>query len=136
MSQENVVIVQRAYEALNQPDLDRAKAIGVGLYHRDVVLDTTTAAFDGAVHHGVDGLREESSARRGMWKSQRFEPLDFIAVDEAQVVVPMRIVSVGRDGIETVAHAAMLWTIREGRIAHLKTFQSKADALEAAGLHE
>jgi hypothetical protein len=28
----------------------------------------------------------------------------------------------------------MLITVREGKIAHLKAFQSKADALEAVGL--
>jgi hypothetical protein len=52
------------------------------------------------------------------------------------VIVPIRLVSVGRDSVEVVARAAMLITVRDGQIAYMKAFQSKADALKAAGLSE
>ena len=136
MSQENVEIVRQAYEALNEPDFARSEAIALDVYDVDVVLDTTTGAFDGAVYHGHDGLREESSLRRDMWTTQRFEPKEFIPVGEDHVIVPVLIVSVGRGEIETVANAAILWTIRDGRVARVKTFQSKADALESIELRD
>ena len=55
---------------------------------------------------------------------------------ENQVVVPVRLIAVGRDGVETVAARATVFTLREGRITRVKLFQSKAEALEAAGLRE
>jgi hypothetical protein len=41
---------------------------------------------------------------------------------------------VGRDGIELHVKAAQIWTIRDGLIAHGEFFQSREDALDAAGL--
>jgi ketosteroid isomerase-like protein len=37
-------------------------------------------------------------------------------------------------GIEIEAHGAVLWTLRDGKVARGKLFQSKDDALEAVGL--
>jgi hypothetical protein len=68
-----------------------------------------------------------------MWKLQQGEAQEFIPVDENRVIVPIRIVSVGRDSVEVVARAALLITVGDGRITHMKAFQSKADALEAVG---
>ena len=136
MSQENVEVVRRALDAFNQRAFDRTTEGDLSVYDSNVVLDTTTGAFDGGVNRGHDGLREGLSRVLGMWKRQRFEPQEFISVGEHNVVVPIRIVSVGRDEIETVARAAVVYTLRDGRITHLKTFQSKADALKAVGLQE
>ncbi len=71
-----------------------------------------------------------------MWQSQRYEPQEFIPVGADQVVVPQRIVSVGRAGVEVVARTANLFTLGDGKVTHLKNFQTKDDALDAAGLRE
>jgi ketosteroid isomerase-like protein len=136
MSQENVEIVRRVLDAFNQRASDRTTEGDRSVFDPDVVLDTTTSAFDGGVYHGHDGLREGLSQVLGMWERQHYEPQEFIPVGESHVVVPIRIVSVGRDEIETVAHAALVYTLSNGRITHLKTFQSKADALKALRLAE
>jgi len=69
-----------------------------------------------------------------MWESQRFEPEEYIPVGDDQVLVPQRIVSLGRDGVETIARNTNLYTLRRGRAVRVKTFQTKAAALEALGL--
>ena len=92
--------------------------------------------LDAAVYRGTEGLREYLSLMREMWRQVRFEPQVYIPVGEDQVVVPVRMVAVGRDGIETVARAAQIITLRRGKIIRMKAFQSKAEALEAAGLEE
>ena len=74
------------------------------------------------------------SLLRQMWEQFTFEPEEYIPAGKEQVVVPVRIIAVGRDGIETVAHSAIVYTVRSGKLAHAKAFQSKADALEAAAL--
>jgi len=134
MSLENVEIVRDALKRFNR-DFNADK-LDLSLFAPDVVLDNSNAIFDGSVYHGHDGVREWLSWSRGMWKSQEIQGRDFIPAGEDQVVVPVRLVSVGRDDVEVVAHVATVMTVREGKITHLKTFQSKSDALEAVGLRE
>ena len=74
--------------------------------------------------------------KREVWASQRFEEEELIAVGEDRVLASFRFVSVGRDGIETVAHFANITTLCDGRVTHMRVFQSKDEALEAAGLRE
>ena len=132
MSEENVEIARRWVGAYNRRDLDGL----IGLTDPAVVLDNSNAAFDGAVYRGHDGVREWLSWVRGMWKCQQFKPQEFIPVGENQVIVAVLLVSVGRDDVETVAHGAAVTTVREEKVTQLKTFQSRADALEAVGLSE
>jgi hypothetical protein len=128
MSQENVAIVRRIYEA---DELDPAD------WDADAVFDNSNAIFaDPGVYRGLDRIREFFIAQGEMWKSQRYDPQEFIPVGVDQVVVPQKIVSVGRDGVEVVARTANLFTLQAGKVTHLKNFQSKTDALEAAGLSE
>ena len=45
-----------------------------------------------------------------------------------------RVVGVGRDGVETVAHDGSVVTLRDGKaVRFTRAFQAKADALQAAG---
>jgi hypothetical protein len=128
MSQENVDIVRQGIEQLNAEKLD------LSMFAPDVVLDNSNAAFDGAVYPGHDGVREWLSWARSMWKRQQIQPQEFIPAGEDQVIVRVRLVSVGRDDVETVAHGAALMTVREEKMTQLKTFQSKAEALKAVRL--
>ena len=99
-------------------------------------FDNSNALMDASIYRGTEGLREFLSLMREMWKHLRFEPQEYIPVGEDQVMVPVRLIAVGRDGVETVARAASIFTLREGKVTHSKSFQSKAEALEAVGLRE
>jgi ketosteroid isomerase-like protein len=132
MSQENTEIARRGVEQFNR-DFSSTEELDFDLLAPDVVFDNSNAAFDPAVYRGHDGMRELMALLRGMWKLQQGEAQEFIPVDEDRVIVPVRIVSVGRESVEVVARAAMLVTVGNGKIAHIKAFQSKADALEAVG---
>jgi ketosteroid isomerase-like protein len=134
MSQENVEIVRRGMEQFNQ-DFTSEK-LHLDLLAPDIVFDNSNAGLDAAVYRGHEGMRELMSLLRGMWKLQQGKAEEFIPVDEDRVIVPIRIVSVGRENVEVMAHAAMLVTVGDGKITHMKSFQSKAEALEAAGLSE
>ena len=131
MSQDNVEIARRGLEPFNEQF--ETGEVDLGLFARDITVDNLAATFDGAIYHGHDGLREWMALLRGMWKRQLTEPEEFIPVGD-QVIVPIRIVSIGRDDVETVAHAVLVMTVRERKIAHIKGYQTKAEALEAAGL--
>ncbi len=131
MSEENVEVVRRSFDAFNrsgEPDFS--------LFDPKVVFDTTGAVFDRAIYRGHDGVREWLTNQREVWRSQRFEEEELVAVAEDRVLASFRFVSVGRHEIETVAHVASITTLRAGKITHMQVFQSKSDALKAAGLRE
>jgi ketosteroid isomerase-like protein len=132
MSEENVEMVKRAYAALNAGDIPAV----LGLCHPDVVFDNTNAVFDASVYQGYEGLVEFFSLGREMWESQRYEPEEFVPLGDDRVVVPQRIVSVGRDGVETIARNTNVYTLIDGKASNIKSFQTKAEALEAAGLSD
>ena len=132
MFHENVEAIKRAYAALNRGDMRTV----LGLCHPDVVFDNTNAAFDGVLYHGHEGLVEYFSLAREMWKSQRFEVQEAIPFGEDRVVVLQVTVSVGRDGVETIARNANVFTLKQGKASYIKAFQTKAEALEAVGLRE
>jgi ketosteroid isomerase-like protein len=132
MPQETIEIAHRGLDQFNQDFA--SPELNLDLLAPDVVIDNSNAALDAAVYRGHEGMRELMSVLRGMWKLQQGEAQEFITVDEDRVIVPIRLVSVGREDVEVVARAAMLVTVGDGKITHMKSFQSKADALEAVGL--
>jgi ketosteroid isomerase-like protein len=131
MSEENVEILRRGYDGYN-----RTGEFALELFDPDVVWDNSAAVFDPAVYRGHDGVGELLSWLREMWKQVRVEPQEFIVVDQDRVIVPTRIISVGRENVQTIAHNANLFTLRNGKVTHVKAFQTKAEALEAVGLSE
>jgi ketosteroid isomerase-like protein len=129
MSEENAEILRRAFEHFNrtgEPD--------PGFFADDAVMDNSEGVIDPGVHRGPEAISEYAKSLGDIWTRQRVEPDEFIPVGADRVVVPVRIVSTGRDGIEVVARTASLFTLRAGKVIHWKTFQTKAEALKAAGL--
>ena len=121
MSQENVEIVRRGFEGFA-----RTGDFDLELFDPEVEFDNSNAMLDAAIYRGPEGLREYLSLMRDMWKQVRFEPQEYIPVGEDRVVVRTRMIVVGRDEIETVARGANVFTLRDGKVTHLKAFQSKA----------
>jgi ketosteroid isomerase-like protein len=131
MSRENVAIVRRGYESYN-----RTGEPEWGLLDPDVIYDVSRRTFDPAVYHGHEGVREFLALIHEQWATMRLEPEDFIDAGD-EVVVPIRLVGIGKDsGVETTANACHVWTLSEGKVVRQTTFQTKAEALEAAGLSE
>ena len=64
------------------------------------------------------------------------EAEELIPVGDDRVIVYLRVVGVGRDGIETVAHVANITTLRSGRVSYVRVFHQGRGAVEAAGLSE
>jgi ketosteroid isomerase-like protein len=131
MSEENVEIVRRGYDHYNrtgEPDYS--------LLDEAIVYDVSRRVFDPAVYHGHDGVRAFNALIREQWATMRLDPEEFFD-SEDEVVVSVRLVGIGRESrAETTAHAAHVWTFRNGKVVRQTTFQTIAEALEAAGLSE
>jgi ketosteroid isomerase-like protein len=131
MSHENVEIVKQAIAAYNRRDLDAIRALN----HPDVELDwSASRGLEAGVYQGEEEVLRFYQNFLEIFEVN-FEPDRFIESGDS-VVVPNSAQVRGRDGIETVARSALVFEIRNGRVARLCLFQETREALEAVGLSE
>ena len=130
MSQENVEMARRSYEAWHRGDVDAASED----FAPDFELDTSRAI-------GIDrGIYSLNQMRRLMEEFlEAFDTVQLGAeyIDAGEhVVMPFTNRFRGRDGIEAQARGTWLCTIRDGLIVQICLYQEAQEALEAAGLRE
>jgi ketosteroid isomerase-like protein len=131
MSQENVEIVKAWYDAVNREDWDAMfKDTAPGF---EVDLSRAVGPWRGVF--GLDQIRRVMEEYLETWESARLEPHEFIEAGDL-VVVPGTQHLKGRGGIEVVASATLVWTIRNGAIERVTMYQERQDALEDLGLSE
>ena len=134
MPQENVEMVRRSTDAYNRRDLDGM----LETWAQDAVLDWSNAhAFDAGIHRGHGEIQAYTEAFIATWDEVRLEIVDGpIEVEEGLLVTENVAYLRGRDGIEVQARSAWLHTFRNGEQTSLTLYQTKQEALEAAGLRE
>jgi ketosteroid isomerase-like protein len=132
MSQENVEIVRRSNELYFLGDLD---AMIDELIDPEIEWETSWPGLP-PVFHGRDGVRE--------WIARVSEPMEFEmklldarALDDETVLGEFRLSGRGREsGVATDMKVFDLYSIRNRMIYRRRTFYSRTEALEAAGLRE
>ena len=134
MSQENVEIVRRSTDAYNRRDLDGI----LESWALDARLDWSNArSFDAGVYRGHGEIRAFMEEFFASWGEVRialvYGPIE---VEDGLLIAENVTYMRGRDGIEVQARSAWLITIRDGQHTSLTLFQTKQEALEAAGLSE
>src|SRR3954469_22690115 len=133
MSQENVEIVRRSTDAYNRRDLDGI----VEHWAPDAVLDwSNSRGLEAGVYRGHDEIRAFTKRFLAAWEDVRLEIADPIVVDDDVLIVENVTYLRGRDGIETQARSAWLTTFRDGHQTLVTLYQTKQEALEAAGRRE
>jgi ketosteroid isomerase-like protein len=132
MSAENVEVVRRVYEAAARRD----GATVLDLYDPEVELDNTrldVVGTAGGVHRGHDGLRRFFREWHEAWERVEYDYDELIDAGGDQVVSVVTRRGRGRaSGAEVELRVALLWTLREGKIARVVWFPSREEALEAA----
>jgi ketosteroid isomerase-like protein len=134
MSQENVEIVRRAYDALNRGDFDGALADASPDFEY-VASGIITGA--GGVYRGPEEFRR--AFIEWFWAEFDEPRMEVREVTEAGDQVLVSAINRGRgrqSGVETSWQIWQLWTVRDGRIVRGRGFASKAEALKAVGLRE
>jgi ketosteroid isomerase-like protein len=134
MSQENVEIVRAAIDSINRRDINQALKAA----HEDCEADWSNSIGPlGGVYRGREEVQGLFEAFLEAWEEFRWETKEIIMVDEARVLVVNRVRGRGRSsGVTVDAIGAQLWTITGGKAKSITLYQSKAEALEAAGLSE
>ena len=134
MSQENVEIVRRFEDSWTKQDLDAA----LECVHPGMEFDWSDSMgpFRGT-YEGYDGLAQFWTQMLDAW--EHFSPQMVEAIDcgpEGLITVDVVRAQGKGSGIAIEARGAMLWTLRDGKIVRAKMFQTKQEALKAAGLSE
>jgi ketosteroid isomerase-like protein len=131
MSQEDVELVRRSFEAWQRDDLDT----WLSCQDPDIEWDVAVRQVEGAgsVYRGVEGMR-------AFWAAFR----DFsVESDELRDVGAGRVVVVGHirfrgptSGIEVDGPFAEIFSVRDGKIFRVIDYFTHREALEAVGLEE
>ncbi len=135
MSQEDVEIMRRLYEAIERRDSEAVLA----LYDPDVEWDMSGYPYGEMLdahsrgHAGLQAFWRELYEAWGSYEHEVHELID--AGDHVVSIVTDR--AQGRaSGAEVEIQAYGVWTISEGKITHVAWYRSRAEALEAVGLSE
>jgi ketosteroid isomerase-like protein len=131
VSEENVELLRKAYDAMNRRDLDAFLA----LMDPDVQAIPRVVALEGA-YSGHDGIRT-------WWKHLvRFLPnvvVKVVAVRDLGATTVVTVHVEGRGAVSEMPLDETLWTAvawREGRCVWWRNFDSEGDALHAVELRE
>ncbi len=131
MSQENVELTRRAFQAFNDRDLD---AVLVGL-HDEVEAFPRLAAVEGG-YRGHDGVRRYWAQLLRTFPDFQVEILEVRDLGDFMVVA-LRLRGHGVES-DTPVDAAV-WHVnqfRDGKVIWWRVYTSESEALEAAGLSE
>jgi ketosteroid isomerase-like protein len=132
MSQENVRLVHRAIDAWNRGDVDAF----LSQFDPQCEVIFPPEVPEPGPFHGHTELKQWIDGFLAAWESHRVEVVEVMeAADDVVAVLHM----VGRgsgSGVNFDETDAHVFTIRKGSVARWQNFNSRAEALEAAGLSE
>lgn len=130
MSRPNADLVREAFEAWNSGDVDRV----IEFVDADFEFVPFRSQLDGAPYIGAEGLRQFARDSADEWDYLR------IVIEELRdagdrVLLLGRYDARGRaSGVAVEFPAAWVAQVRDGRIAHLRSYSDRDAALAAAGL--
>jgi ketosteroid isomerase-like protein len=131
MSEENVESAYRAVDAINRRDFGTLLA----LMDDDVEVVSRIVAIEGGLH-GLDGIRRWWENWFNSFSDYSIEVVDVGALGD-RIVAALR--ALGNGAGSDVPYEDTIWLAsrwRRGRCVWWRTFYTRNDALEAAGLRE
>ena len=131
MSEENVEIVRRIYDAYLLADFETA----LSLIDTEVEVDASLRP-DGEVFHGHEGVAEALRTWTGAWEVFRVEVEEIRDAGDHVVGVERQSGRGKGSGLPLARQFFAVWTVRDRKVVRIAWFLSRSDALEAAGLSE
>jgi ketosteroid isomerase-like protein len=132
MSEQNVQVVRRAFDAYTRGDIDAV----LRLCAHDIVI-TQAPEVPGVPPRltGHDGVLEAFGLWPEQWDDYRVRIERVVADPGEYVVVATRQSGRGKQsGVEVEAGFTFLFAVRDGKIAEWRIFVRESQALAAAGL--
>jgi ketosteroid isomerase-like protein len=134
MSQENVEIVRRFEQNWASRDLEAA----LECVHDDIEFDWSNSMGPSmGTYSGHNGFTRFWTDMLEAWDEFGPESVEVFECGPNRLITLDVVRARGTgSGIEMESRGAMLWTLQEGKILRAKMFQTKDEALKAAGLSE
>ena len=133
MSQQNLEMARRGYEAFNRGDLN-----GMAADFAPAFEYVTTGAIPGitGVYRGTEGWNEFVAWVWSEFENPRFEVHELMELG-SQVLAGVTLQGRGKQsGIEVTWDLWHLWTMRNGQVVRGQAFTGREEAREAAGLSD
>jgi ketosteroid isomerase-like protein len=137
MSQENVELARRAFEAFERTHTEGARDL-YELLDPDVEWLPLMAILEGTTYRGREGVRQWIDDVKRDWAAFDARPEHFRDVGNERVLVLGAWRARGRKGdvLLDLTQAAWLLQFRKGKLLRMQTFTERTKALEAVGLSE
>jgi ketosteroid isomerase-like protein len=132
LSKENLEIVRRAWDAWERGDWDPLYAF----YDPDVVWDASTLRGPIAgIYHGHEGVRRYFRDWLESFEAHSARAEEIIDAGDDVVIVGLRLSGRGKaSGVEVDMSRWNVYRVRDGLATRVELFETKAEALEAAGV--
>jgi ketosteroid isomerase-like protein len=131
MSQENVALIYRAFDAFHRRDL----AAYLALMDADVEVGSRLAAMEGG-YHGHEGIRRWW---QNMLDAVPDRTVEIVEVRDLGDVTVTRIRARGHGAVSDFPYEETIWSVarwRGGKCVWWRSYETEVEALEAVGLRE
>jgi ketosteroid isomerase-like protein len=133
MSAENVEAIRRVYAAMARGDFWAAREV----FDPEIVWEwsSSLSGLTGvAAYHGIEGVEAATRDFFKAWDWYSQEAEEFIEIGNDVLVITRTHARMKGSEREVEGRAAELWTFRGSKVVRHKSYDSPAEALEAAGL--
>jgi ketosteroid isomerase-like protein len=131
MSQENVEVVRRVYDAYLSGAFEAALAV----IDPEVEFDVSMRP-EGKVYQGHEGVVEGLRTWTGTWEAYRVDVEEIIDAGEHVIAVERQSGRGKGSGVPLAQQFFAVFTIRDGKVIRMVWLSTREQALEAAGLRE
>jgi ketosteroid isomerase-like protein len=133
MSDGNIELLRRWFEALNARDLEAV----IALCDPSGVFISTFAAVGGAVYHGHDGMRGYFGDLAEAWGDEfRVEPEAYFDLGEHTLAFNVAQGRGSHSGAEVTMPYAAVTRWRDGLMVYIKGYADREEALSDLGVSE
>ena len=134
MSQENVEIVRRGWDAWQRGDFEAL----VSDWDPDVIWDTSHFRdWPESSYYGIEGIQRFLGEWLEVWGNYDINIEKVVSTPDGRVLSLFTHVGKGgRSGVPMDLAMAQIATLREGRIIRFDNFDDRTQALKAAGISE
>ncbi len=133
MSQENVEIVKE----FSQRFAEGVRGVYGEYFDPDIVWDTSASGLPVAsIYHGHEGVRRFFRDWLAPWENYEIEYREYLDAGDAVVTVFWQAGTGRGSRIRSERDFFGVWDLKELKVVRFRLFESREQALEAAGLRE
>jgi uncharacterized protein len=125
VGQSNSDLARGAFKAFERRDMAAIRE----LCHPDVEFDWSRRLLDPVVVHGYAGIQGFFDEVDSIFGEISFDVEEVAEFGDDVLVVSSGHFRGRTSGVDVTAHGAQIWTIRDGKVARFRFYQSKEDAL-------